>query len=132
MIIIYKLSEECGKLCAAIINDMNIDMLRKIIRFELTTIDGGKKKSYVLEIKNCSSFLWLEKDKYTHETYDFSKCDYYELTSVDFIKISTNTTNEWLKQYSMDYNIAIEIWETALLINATDLSINDQHFIIPK
>lgn len=122
----------CGKLYAAVINNINIDILKKLIRFDLTINDGDEKTSCVLEIKNYSSFLWLEKDKYTHESYDFSKCDYYELTSIILKKITTNTENDWLKQYPMDYNVAIEIWETALLINATELSIDNQSFSIPK
>ena len=126
------LGEACGKLYAAVISNINIDMLKKLIRFDLAIDDGGERTSCVLEIKNYSSFLWLEKDKYTHESYDFSKCDYYELTSIIFKKITTNTENDWLKQYPMDYNVAIEIWETALLINATEVSIDNQHFSIPK
>lgn len=126
------LGEACGKLYAAVISNINIDMLKKLIRFDLAIDDGDERTSCVLEIKNYSSFLWLEKDKYTHESYDFSKCDYYELTSIIFKKITTNTENDWLKQYPMDYNVAIEIWETALLINATEVSIDNQHFSIPK
>lgn len=125
------LNKACGKLYAAIINNINIDILKKLIKFDLTINYGGEKTSCVLEIKNISSFLWLEKDKYAHESYDFSKCDYYELTSVFIEKITINTENNWINQYPMEYNVVIEIWETALLINATELSIDNQHFFIP-
>lgn len=124
------LSEVCGKLYAAVINNINIDILKKLIRFDLTINDGDGKKSCVLEIENYSSFLWLEKDKYTHESYDFSKCNYYELTAIEIKNITTNTYDEWLNQYLMEYSIVIEIWETVLLIKADELKINHQCFSI--
>lgn len=121
------LGKVCGELYAAKINSLDVNLMRKTIQIELTI---NKKTDYILKFYNVSSFLWLEKDDYAHESYDFSDCDYYELTSIDFQNITTDTNNIWLKQYSMDYNVVIEIWESVLLINSTELSINSQIFKI--
>lgn len=112
------------------INKINVDLMNKEVTFDLSLIDNDEITNHELKFINCVSFLWLEKDKYAHESYDFSKCDYYELTSVDLMGITTTSDDKWLKQYPMDYNVVIEIWETALLINADELLIDHQHFPI--
>jgi len=73
----------------------------------------------------------LEKDKCTHESYDFSKCDYYELTAIEIKHITANSYDKWLNQYLMEYNMIIEIWETALLIKAGQVIIDGRAFLIP-
>ena len=113
------------------INKINVDLLNKEVTFDLSLIDNGKVTNHELKFIDCISFLWLEKDKYTHELYDFSKCNYYELTEVNLKSISTISDDKWLNSYPMEYNVAIEIWETALLINANELLIDHQHFLIP-
>ena len=115
--------------CSAI-NNINVDLLNKEVTFDLSLTDKGKVTNHELKFINCISFLWLEKDKYAHEAYDFSKCDYYELTAVNLKSISATSDDKWLKQYPMEYNVVIEIWETALLIHANELSIDHQHFSI--
>ena len=122
------LNEACGNLYAAIIDNIDIDIFSKTIKFELSINNGSEKKNCVLEIKNYSALLWLEKATYTDESYDFSKSDYYELTSIFSEKIIANTENVWLKQYLLEYNIVIEIWESVLLINAETMEIDDQVF----
>lgn len=110
------------------INKINVDLLKKKIIFELSLVDNGKVSSHELEFINCISFLWLEKDKYVHESYDFSKYDYYELTSVNIRNISATSDDKWLKQYPMEYNVAVELWESALLINADKILVDQQPF----
>jgi len=113
------------------INDIDFNVLEKEIKFNLTLNTNGKKTHHIMKFVNVTSFLWLEKDKYTHKSYDFSKCDYYELTSILLEKTLANTDDKWLKQFSMEYNVVIEIWETALLINATEVLIDDEKYLIP-
>lgn len=79
-------------------------------------------------MQNVSSFMWLDINFYTDETYDFSKWDYYELTSIDIMNVTMFAQDEWLSQYPIEYNIAIEIWDTALLVKADKLVIDQQCF----
>ena len=126
-----------GLLCAinsiyySTINDINFNMSNKEITFKLTLTDNENISHHTMQFKNVMSFLWIEKPK-DSQAYSFSDCDYYELTSITFEKIDTKTEDDWLNRYLMEYNVVIEIWETALLINATELSIDNQHFSIPK
>ena len=113
------------------INKLDVDLLNKEMIFNLTLVDGGNVTNHELKFVNCSSFLWLEKNKYAHEAYDFSKCNYYELTSIDIMNITMHTYDDWLKQYPMEYNVVIEIWETALLIKSDEIIIDNQHYLIP-
>lgn len=112
------------------IKNINVDLLKKEITFDLLLIENGKESKHELKFVNCISFLWIEKDKYSNELYDFSKCDYYELTSVNLGSINATSDDKWLKQYPMEYNVAVEIWESALLINADEIIIDQQRFSI--
>lgn len=112
------------------IKNINVDLLKKEITFDLLLIENGKESKHELKFVNCISFLWIEKDKYSNELYDFSKCDYYELTSVNLGSINATSDDKWLKQYPMEYNVAVEIWESALLINADEIIMDQQRFPI--
>lgn len=109
---------------------IDVDLPKKEVTFDLLLDDNGKTSNHELKFINCTSFLWIEKDKTAHELYDFSKCDYYELTSVNLRRISATSDDKWLTQYPMEYNVAVEIWETALLIHADELAIDQQHFSV--
>lgn len=115
----------------ATIEHMDFNVCNKEIKLDLTLNENGNKSNHTLRFKNVTSFVWIEKPK-DRPLYSFPKCDYYELTSIIFKEIRTYTENDWLSQYPMEYNVAIEIWETALLINSTELSIDNQSFSIPK
>lgn len=111
------------------INDIDFNVLNKEIKFDLALFDNGNKIHHTMRFTNVTAFLWIEKPK-DSALYSYADCDYYELTSIDIRKFSINPENDWLTQYPMEYNIAIEIWETALLINANEMSIDDRYFSI--
>ena len=115
----------------SVINDVRFDLPKKEILFCLTLVDNGETTYHTLKFINCRSFMWIEKPISNHDLYDYRNCDYYELTEISIKKINTNSDDEWLKQYPMEYNIAIEIWETALLINATELLVDQKNFKLP-
>ena len=113
----------------AIINDINFNILQKEITFSLTLVDDGVTTNHMLKILDCESFLWIEKP-YNRDTYNFSEWDYYELTDISLCGINVTTEDRWLKQYPMEYNVAVEIWETALLIKATKIVIDEKEFLV--
>lgn len=120
----------CGSLYASIIKKTDIDFFNKTIKFDLILIENENETVHTLEIRDYDSLLWLEKNKMTHEEYDFKNCDYYELTAITFGGIYANSDDKWLKQYSLEYNIAIEIWESALLIKANTVVVDGVTFKI--
>lgn len=113
------------------INDINFDVSNKEIIFDLTLNESGNVSHHTMQFKNVTSFLWIEKPV-DSQGYSFSNCDYYELTSITFKQIRAKADNDWLNQYLMGYNVVIEIWETALLINSSELLIDNQLFLIPQ
>lgn len=113
------------------INSIDFNMSNKEILFKLTLTDKGNISNHSMLFKNVSSFLWIEKPK-DSKLYSYASCDYYELSSITIEKICADTDNDWLNQYLMEYNVAIEIWETALLINATEVSIDNQSYLISR
>jgi hypothetical protein len=123
-------AEVCGSLYASIIKKADVDFFNKTIQFNLILTEKGNETEHTLEIKDYDSLLWLEKDKLTYEDYDFKNCDYYELTAITFRNFCANSDDKWLKQYSMEYNIAIEIWESALLIKSNTVVVNGVTFKI--
>jgi len=118
----------CGSLYASIIKKIDFDFFNKTIKFDLILIEGENETSHTLEIRDYESFLWAEKYKTTHEDYDFKNWDYYELTSITFRNVQANSNDKWLKQYPLDYNIVIEIWESALLIKSNTVIIDGATF----
>ena len=120
----------CNSLWSSTIKKINFDLFNKTIKFDLTLLERENETSHTLEIMDYESFLWIEKYKTTHEGYDIRNYDYHELTSITFGNFEAKSDNKWLKQYALKYNIAIEIWESALLIKSTKLVIDGEEFHI--
>lgn len=114
----------------SIIEKMNFDCLKKKVEIEVTLIEDGIQTNHILEFRDYDSLFWLEKPKTLNENYDVTKCDYYELTSIIFRNIQANTNDKWLKQYSLNYNVAIEIWESALLIRTNIIIIDGIEYLL--
>lgn len=113
----------------SIINDINFDVEKKEIIFDLTLEDDCKKTYHSMKFFDVTSFMWIEKPK-ERSVYNYLDCDFHELTSITLTRISAKTKDNWLNQYLIEYNIAIEIWETALLINASKISIDNKSYLI--
>lgn len=120
----------CNSIWASTIKKMNFDLFNKTIKFDLSLLEKENEISHYLEIRDFESFLWVEKYKTTHEGYDIRNYDYHELTSITFGNFEAKSEDKWLKQYALKYNIAIEIWESALLIKSTTLVIDGEEFHI--
>lgn len=113
-------------LWALIIKKLDINIFEKIICFDLISGNDDPIQEYhLLKIINCKGYLWIEKSKESYEDYDFKKSSYYEITSISFRNIEVKSEDEWLKQYNIEYNIAIEIWESVLLVKAEGIEIDD-------
>lgn len=113
------------------IENISFDMAKKEITMHLLLIDNGSSTSHELKFVDCASFMWIEKMD-SSSLFDFRECNYYELTAVEIEEISVASEHKWLKQYSIEYNIAVEIWESALLINAQGLCVDREWFQIRK
>jgi hypothetical protein len=122
------LIQACNPLWASVIKTMNIDFFIKKVKIELVEINSEGETNHTLEMKSYESFLWLEKSKTTHDDYDASNYDYYELTSITFGNVQAKSDDRWLKEYLLDFNIVIEIWESALLVKASKVVVDGHEF----
>ena len=81
--------------------------------------DSDTNKIYNIKFLGVISLLW------TMQGYEGKICTdvYPELTSIEICGLSLNTKNKWLKQFPLEYNVAIEIMDRALIINANAMEI---------
>jgi len=116
--------QACNSLWSSVVKKMEVDFLKEKILFNLAVTDSGIETNHILEISDYESLIWIEKSQNTHEEYDFKSCVYYEFTSITFGNIQANSDDKWLKQYSLNYNIIIEIGESALLIKSNTIVVD--------
>lgn len=115
----------------SVIRRFHVDLPNKEVQFDLECTDHGTTATHKLAFTGCTSCLWVEKMK-GNSTFDFQACDYYELTSVLVRTTTATSTDPWLQQYPLDYNIAVEIWDSVLLLHAQEVCIDGLHFPIPE
>ncbi|EJV44379.1 Uncharacterized protein BC141101_00534 [Bacillus toyonensis] len=107
-------------------------MLNDNIKFTLQVIDNGVIKDYKLVLIEVSSFYYVKDDeKRRFAFYDREKVDYLELTTIYYedpnlseVKLSLQNEKEWSSKYSTGVNIIIEIWDSILLVEAKQFSLN--------
>jgi len=120
----------CDPLWGAVIKKVNFNFFNKKIKFYVTSIDEGNETNHTLEIRDYESLLWIERSPDTHVEYDFKNCDYYEFTAITFRNVQAESDDKWLKHYSLNYNVVIEIWESVLLIKANKISVDGREFYL--
>lgn len=119
-------------LWGATILETHIDLLNDNIKFTLQVIDNGVIKDYKLVLIEVSSFYYVKDDeKRRFAFYDREKVDYLELTTIYYedpnlseVKLSLQNEKEWSSKYSAGVNIIIEIWDSILLVEAKQFSLN--------
>ncbi|WP_255300041.1 YxiG family protein [Bacillus toyonensis] len=119
-------------LWGATILETHIDLLNDNIKFTLQVIDNGVIKDYKLVLIEVSSFYYVKDDeKRRFAFYDREKVDYLELTTIYYedpnlseVKLSLQNEKEWSSKYSTGVNIIIEIWDSILLVEAKQFSLN--------
>ncbi|MBJ8099126.1 hypothetical protein JDS98_13655 [Bacillus cereus group sp. N11] len=119
-------------LWGATVLETHIDLLNDSIKFTLQVIDNGVIKDYKLVLIEVSSFYYVKDDeKRRFAFYDREKVDYLELTTIYYedpnlseVKLSLQNEKEWSSKYSTGVNIIIEIWDSILLVEAKQFSLN--------
>lgn len=116
-------------LWGGVIKDYSFNIIKNEIVFQLFTVDNGKQMEYSLELFNVSAWFFINNTN--KERKKFYKCepdDYLELTSINIIQdafLGADSIDEkWVREYSSSVNIAIEIWNSYLFIEAETIVIN--------
>jgi len=121
-------------LWGATILDTHMDLLNDSIKFTLQVIDNGVIKDFKLVFIEVSSFYYVKDDeKRRFAFYDREKVDYLELTTIYYedpnlseVKLNLQNEKEWSSKYSTGVNIIIEIWDSILLVEAKQFSLNGE------
>lgn len=53
-----------------------------------------------------------------------------DLTSLELCNISVSSSDKWLRSYPLNFNIAIEIMDRALLINANAIELDNKFYYL--
>lgn len=120
----------CASLLGGIITNFNIDVFQKNVELKITVNSNSNIVEHILQINDYDSFFWLEKDDFTDKSYKFSNCNYFEFSEMTLRNFSVVTNDTWLKQFALDFNICIEIWESAFLLKTNSIIIDGQNYLI--
>lgn len=125
------LNTDLNDIYGSVIRRFHVNLLNKKVEFDLECTDYGNTTIHNLTFTDCTSCMWVEKMK-GNSTFDFQACDYYELTSVLVRTTTATSTDPWLQLYPLEYNIAVEIWDSALLLHAQEVCMDGLHYPIPE
>lgn len=122
------------ELWGATILDTQLDILKDNMKFILQIIDDGAIKEIKLEFIDVSAFYYVKDDENLRfEFYNREKVEFLELTTIYYqdsnmskVKLDLLDEKEWGSKYSTGINIVMEIWDSVLLVEARQISLNEQ------
>lgn len=132
MIILDKIQNKLNELWAGVIDFYEFDILNHAITFNVTVIENGKEEKYSIKFKGVSSYHFYEdSEEQRINPLEPDDGDYLELTSIQFYEngvgdITTKSeTEKWAEQYYSNSNFVLEIWNSMLFIEASNIILND-------
>lgn len=130
-----EIQNKLNELWAGVIDFYEFNILKHTITFNITVIENGEKAKYGVTFKGVSSYHFYEdSEEQRLNPINPDEGDYLELTSIQFYKngignIATKSQIEqWAEQYYSDANFVLEIWNSMLFIEASNLILNDVEY----
>ncbi len=120
-------------LWATVITDISFDIRHKN-KFRIDCKNGGTGEKHFVEFHEVSALYFLSDT--TRSRKDLYDCDddyYFELTSIDYIpdcKAKFESTDTYFQQYSSDVNVALDIWERVVFIEAGRVIVNGVEYLL--
>ena len=131
MIIVDEIQDKLNELWAGVVDFYEIDILKHLIKFNITVLENGERTSYCILFKGVSSYHFYEDSQERRlNPIEPDEGDYSELTSINFIKNGIGnikieaSTDRWVEQYYSNANFVLEIWNSMLFIEAKYITIN--------
>jgi hypothetical protein len=107
-----------------LVEKVDYDYRKSIVCLEL--IEPKNKDRHKISFYGVTSLMWTMEGVEGRICQDF----FSELSSMVVSAISLSTKDKWLKSYPMQFNIAIEIMDRALLICANAVEVDGKlHFL---
>lgn len=132
-----EVQESLDELNEGVIKNYSFDMLHNEIYLLVIVLEDGLEKKYDVTISNVSMYCYMNNTEPKRKNMDsIEDDDYLECTEINVISSNTKVSfqcgeeDEWLAQYSANVNLAIEIWNKLLLVEAQSIKINKEEFIL--
>jgi hypothetical protein len=135
VIVLDKIQNKLNELWAGVIDFYEFDILNHAITFNVTVIENGKEEKYSAKFKGVSSYHFYEdSEEQRINPLEPDEGDYLELTSIQFYEngvgdITTKSeTEKWAEQYYSNSNFVLEIWNSMLFIEASNIILNNVEY----
>jgi hypothetical protein len=130
-----KLQEILEYLDEAKILNYDFDMLRNKLHFSLEIIEKKLSIRREVEISGVSTFLFLNEDsKDRKRISEYEEGDYLEFTDINLLQnrvdIVFKTDKKWLQRFSGEGNIAIDIWNKLLVLEAKSIILDGNEYLL--
>jgi hypothetical protein len=132
------LMNEIDRIIEARIDSYKLDLLKNTFDFSLSiySLEGWIKCE--VSFVNVTTALFVNDiQKRRKVVYEYEEGDCLEFTDIhilrgkNFINIDSEIEGYWIKQFSCEGNVAIEIWELLLILEATGIIIDGVHYDLP-
>lgn len=127
-----KLQEGFADLWGSIILETKFNLIQDEITMDLKSIDHGETTYYKLRFCEVSAYYYAKNTvENRYEFYDEDKVEYLEITTIDYendiiVNLQVPDEKEWSQDYSSQFNVSLEIWNSILYIEARQVIINDK------
>lgn len=135
MIVLDKIQNKLNELWAGVIDFYEFNILNHTITFNVTVVENGKEEKYDIKFKGVSSYHFYEdSEEQRINPQEPDDGDYLELTSIQYYEngvgnITTKSEAEkWAEQYYSNSNFVLEIWNSMLFIEASNIILNDVEY----
>lgn len=128
-----KIRTEFNEILESKINKIDFNLLTSSIEFLIEYIENGNKINTHIIFMNVSSYFFVNDTREDRKSFiEYEDGNYLEITSIDVIEgnleIQPKAQARWIEQYGASANIAIEIWNRILLIEASKIIIGEKEF----
>lgn len=128
-----KIRTEFNEILESKINKIDFNLLTNSIEFLIEYVENGNKINTHIIFMNVSSYFFVNDTREDRKSFiEYEDGNQLEITSIDVIEgnleIQPKAQSRWIEQYGASVNIAIEIWNRILLIEASKIIIGEKEF----
>lgn len=126
------LQEHFDKIIESRIKDYHWDILGNILCMTLILLEDGQISNHQIEFKEVSCLYFVNNNfKRRKDIVPVEDGDYLELTNVNLLTHKTSLSLEseedlWLSQFSGEGNVVLEIWNKLLILECSQIEIDNQ------
>lgn len=129
-----EVNELAGFLWGGVIKSIDFNIHKNEIVFHICMHYHERTENHELYFLGVSTYYYVNNDiRYRKNLYEIEEDGYLEFTTLNYIEhmnISfSHDEHEWLKRYSSEANVYVEMWEKVLFIECTGIRIDNQIYM---